>query len=127
MRTPWPVFSLGLLQADIIGALLVLGFLRFGLPPADRLKLQDLPAANLAIFLTYLIVSFVVGASISFTLLRPVFRWQRQDAMLGADDPAATEQARLRALRMPAYRSMISMTLWPVSYTHLTLPTILLV
>jgi adenylate cyclase len=112
VRTPWPVFSLGLLQADIIGALLVLGFLRFGLPPADRIKLQDLPAANLAIFLTYLIVSFTVGASISFTLLRPVFRWQRQDAMLTADDPAATEAARLRALRMPAYRSMISMTLW---------------
>ena len=112
VRTPWPVFSLGLLQADIIGALLVLGFLRFGLPPADRIKLQDLPAANLAIFLTYLIVSFTVGASISFTLLRPVFRWQRQDAMLTVDDPAATEAARLRALRMPAYRSMISMTLW---------------
>ncbi len=112
VRTPWPVFSLGLLQADIIGALLVLGFLRFGLPPADRIKLQDLPAANLAVFLTYLIVSFTVGASISFTLLRPVFRWQRQDAMLTADDPAATEGARLRALRMPAYRSMISMTLW---------------
>ena len=112
VRTPWPVFSLGLLQADIIGALLVLGFLRFGLPPADRIKLQDLPAANLAIFLTYLIVSFTVGASISFTLLRPVFRWQRQDAMLTVDDPAATEAARLRALRMPAYCSMISMTLW---------------
>ena len=111
-RTPWPVFSLGLLQADIIGALLVLGFLRFGLPPADRLKLRDLPAANLAIFLTYLFVSFAVGASISFSLLRPVFRWQRQDALLTADDPAATEQARLRALRMPAYRSMISMSLW---------------
>ena len=111
-RTPWPVFSLGLLQADLIGALLVLGFLRFGLPPADRLKLQDLPAANLAIFLGYLFLSFAVGASISFSLLRPVFRWQRQDAMLTADDAAATEQARLRALRMPAYRSMISMTLW---------------
>ena len=25
-RTPWPVFTLGMLQADIIGALLVLGF-----------------------------------------------------------------------------------------------------
>jgi len=111
-RTPWPVFSLGLLQADIIGALLVLGFLRFGLPPADRVKLQDLPTVNLAIFLSYLVLSFVVGASISFTLLRPVFRWQRRDALLTEADPAATEQARLRALRMPAYRSMISMTMW---------------
>ena len=50
-RTPWPVFSLGMLQADIIGALFVLGFLRFGLPPEDRIQLQDLPAVNLAIFL----------------------------------------------------------------------------
>ncbi len=47
-RTPWPVFTLGMLQADIIGALFVLGFLRFGLPPEDRVQLQDLPALNLA-------------------------------------------------------------------------------
>ena len=38
-RTPWPVFLLGMLQADIIGALLVFGFLRFGLPPEDRVQL----------------------------------------------------------------------------------------
>ena len=60
-RTPWPVFTLGMLQADIIGALLVLGFLRFGLPPEDRIQLQDLQG-NLAIFLGYLFVSFTVGA-----------------------------------------------------------------
>ncbi len=60
-RTPWPVFTLGMLQADIIGALFVLGFLRFGLPPEDRIQLQDLPAFNLAIFLGYLFVSFTVA------------------------------------------------------------------
>ena len=60
-RTPWPVFTLGMLQADIIGALFVLGFLRFGLPAEDRIQLQDLPAFNLAIFLGYLLVSFTVG------------------------------------------------------------------
>jgi len=111
-RTPWPVFSLGMLQADIIGALLVLGFLRFGLPPADRLKLQDLPATNLAIFLGYLVVSFTVGAFITLKLLAPVFRWQRRDALLADDDPADTERARLLALRMPGYRSVISITNW---------------
>ncbi len=57
-RTPWPVFTLGMLQADIIGALLVLGFLRFGLPPEDRIQLQDLPVFNLTVFLAYLFVSF---------------------------------------------------------------------
>jgi len=111
-RTPWPVFSLGMLQADIIGALLVLGFLRFGLPPADRLKLQDLPATNLAIFLGYLVISFTVGAFITLKLLAPVFRWQRRDALLADDDPADTERARLLALRMPGYRSVISITNW---------------
>ena len=111
-RTPWPVFALGMLQADIIGALLVLGFLRFGLPPSDRLRLQDLPTANLAIFLGYLFVSFTAGAYISLKLLAPVFRWQRRDALLGEDDSADTERARLLALRMPGYRSMISITSW---------------
>ncbi|MCI4674413.1 adenylate/guanylate cyclase domain-containing protein [Candidatus Mycolicibacterium alkanivorans] len=111
-RTPWPVFSLGMLQADIIGALLVLGFLRFGLPPADRIMLQDLPKLNLAIFLSYLFISFGVAAFFSLMLLVPVFRWQRRDALLAEDDPEATEAARLRALRMPTYRSVISMTNW---------------
>ena len=113
-RSPWLLFSLGLLQADIIGALLVLGFLRFGLPPTERVKLQDLPTENLAVFLAYVFIAFLVGTAISFSLLVPVFRWQRQDALLTEEDPALTEQARLRALRMPAYRSMISITLWLV-------------
>ena len=112
VRTPWPVFSLGILQADIIGALLVLGFLRFGLPPAERLKLGDLPATNLAIFLGYVAVAFIIGTAISFYLLVPVFRWQRRDSLLTDDDPADSEKARMRALRMPTYRSAISIVLW---------------
>lgn len=113
-RTPWPVFSLGILQADIIGALLVLGFLRFGLPPADRIRLQDLPTANFVFFLVYIVVAFIVGTILSLRLLAPVFRWQRRDALLTEDDPAVFEQARLRALRMPAYRSLISIINWLV-------------
>lgn len=101
-----------MLQADIIGALLVLGFLRFGLPPADRIQLQDLPTLNLTIFLVFLVVSFTVGAFVSLKLLVPVFRWQRSHALLADEDPAATELARLRALRMPTYRSLISGTNW---------------
>ena len=112
VRTPWPVFSLGILQADIIGALLVLGFLRFGLPPAERLRLGDLPATNLAVLLSYVAVAFTIGTAISFYLLLPVFRWQRRDSMLTDDDPADSEKARMRALRMPTYRSAISIVLW---------------
>ena len=111
-RTPWPVFTLGMLQADIIGALFVLGFLRFGLPPEDRIQLQDLPAFNLAVFLGYLFVSFTVASYLSLRLLIPVMRWQRRDTLLGDRDPASTEMARTRALKMPFYRSVISVTNW---------------
>ena len=111
-RTPWPVFTLGMLQADIIGALLVLGFLRFGLPPEDRIQLQDLPVFNLAIFLGYLFLSFTVGSYLTLRLLIPVMRWQRRDTLLGQRDPAATEMARSRALKMPFYRSVINVTNW---------------
>ena len=111
-RTPWPVFTLGMLQSDIIGALFVLGFLRFGLPPEDRIQLQDLPALNLAVFLGYLFLSFTVGAYVSLRLLIPVMRWQRRDSLLTETDPAITELARTRALKMPFYRSVISVTNW---------------
>jgi adenylate cyclase len=112
-RTPWPVFTLSLLQADIIGALFVLGFLRFGLPAEDRIQLQDLPAVNLAVFLTVLFVSFVVAAWLSLRLLIPVIRWQRRDTLHGdTADPAFTELARTRALKMPYYRTLISVGNW---------------
>lgn len=104
-RTPWPVFMLGILQADIIGALIVLGFLRFGLPPEDRIQLQDLPTFNLAVFLGFLFISFTVASYVSLRLLIPVMRWQRRDMLLGDRDPTETEVARTRALKMPYFRS----------------------
>jgi adenylate cyclase len=116
-RTPWPVFSLSMLQADIIGALLVLGFLRYGLPPKDRVELQDLPRTNLAIFALVLVVLVGTGISVSLRLLVPVFRWQRRDGLLADTDPAATELARSRALRMPLYRTLISLGYWCVGGT----------
>jgi adenylate cyclase len=111
-RTPWPVFTLGMLQADIIGALFVLGFLRFGLPAEDRVQLQDLPTLNLAIFLGYLFVSFTVLSWLTLRLLIPVIRWQRRDSLLGSSDTAVTDLARVRALRMPFYRSVINVSNW---------------
>ncbi len=114
VRTPWPVFSLSMVQADVIGALLVLGFLRYGLPSKDRVELQDLPSANLAFFGLALVVLFGTGFTFSLRLLMPVFRWQRRDGLLADTDPAATELARGRALRMPFYRTLISLGYWSV-------------
>ncbi len=112
VRTPWPLFALSMLQADIIGALFVLGFLRYGLPPQDRIQLQDLPTLNLVIWAGTLTVVFVAGEVVNLRLLLPVFRWQRRDNLLAEADPAATELARSRALRMPFYRTLSSMVSW---------------
>jgi adenylate cyclase len=112
VRTPWPLFSLSMLQADIIGGLFVLGFLRYGLPPQDRIQLQDLPSVNLAIFISVVIMLFLAGIVFNLKLLLPVFRWQRRDNLLAEADPAATELARSRALRMPFYRTLTSMGAW---------------
>ena len=112
VRTPWPVFLLSQLQADIIGALLVLGFLRYGLPPEDRIELQKLPALNLATFTGSIVLLFLLGTAVSARLLVPVFRWQRRDSLLADTNPAATELARSRALRTPFYRTVINLTSW---------------
>ncbi len=114
VRTPWPLFTLSMLQADIIGALFVLGFLRYGLPPQDRIQLQDLPPVNLAVFGAAVMTVFLTGLAVNVQLLMPVFRWQRRDNMLTEADPAATELARSRALRMPYYRTLISLASWSV-------------
>src|SRR6201996_6735375 len=112
VRTPWPLFSLSMLQAEIIGALFVLGFLRYALPPEDRIQLQDLPILNVTIFASTLIILFLATWAINLKLLMPVFRWQRRDILLVEADPAATELARSRALRMPFYRTLSSVVSW---------------
>ncbi|HTY30193.1 adenylate/guanylate cyclase domain-containing protein [Mycobacterium sp.] len=112
VRTPWPLFALSMLQADIIGGLFVLGFLRYGLPPQDRIQLQDLPPVNLAIFISVVIFLFLAGIVFNLRLMLPVFRWQRRDNLLADDDPAGTELARSRALRMPFYRALTSGVAW---------------
>src|SRR6201996_97774 len=117
VRTPWPVFTLSQMQADIIGALLVLGFLRYGLPPEDRIELQQLPAVNLVTFTASIVVLFAIGTAISVRLLVPVFRWQRRDSLLTDTDPAATALARSRALRTPFYRTVINLVSWLIGGT----------
>ena len=118
LRTPWPVFTLSMLQADIVGSLFVFGFLRFGLPVEDRFNLQDLPRSNVVFFIVTLLCLFALGFSMITRLLMPVFRWQRRESLLtDPDDDADSddfELARSRALRMPLYRSLISIGYWAV-------------
>ncbi len=91
VRTPWPVFMLSQLQADIIGALLVLGFLRYGLPPEDRIELQELPALNLATFAGSVVLLFLA-------------RNRDQRALAGAGVPVAAPRQSARRHRPGRHR-----------------------
>src|SRR6202000_2600308 len=95
-----------------IRALVVRGFRRYGLPPEDRIELQELPALNLATFAGSIVLLFLAGTAISARLLMPVFRWQRRDSLLADTDPAATALARSRALRTPFHRTVINLASW---------------
>ena len=113
VRTPWPVFSLSMLQADIIG-----GAVRAGLPALRAAAPRPHPAAGPAgaqrgrSSSSSVIVLFLAGFAWNLKLLVPVFRWQRRDNLLAEADPATTELARSRALRMPFYRTLISAASW---------------
>ena len=66
------------------------------------------------VLIGYVLIAIGLGLFISLRLLAPVLHWQRRDT-LDADTPsgaADTERARLRALRMPHYRSVITMSSW---------------
>ena len=123
IRTPWPVFTLAIMQPDIIGALFVLGFLRFGLPPEHRVILRELPQGSLPFFIAVVLLAITVESLISLKLLIPVFRWQRRDdESLSDDDAVATEFARTRALKMPFYRFLISGATWCLGGIILIIP-----
>ena len=123
IHTRWPDFALAVMGPDIIGALFVLGFLRFGLPPEHRVTLGGLPQGSLAFFIAVVLLAFTVESLISLKLLIPVFRWQRGDAeSLSDDDAVATEFARTRALKMPLYRSLIGGAAWCLGGIILIIP-----
>ena len=112
-----------MLQADVIGGLFVLSFLRYALPPQDRIHLQDLPRSNLLMFCGSVFVLFTLAFLVNLKLLQPVFRWQRGDNLLIEADPAETELARIRALKMPFYRTLIGLAAWCVGSTIFIIAT----
>lgn len=111
MRTPWPLFIMGIAQSNLVGALFVLGFLRFGLPPSDRVELTELGPTRLIILGFSLFILFVVGAIVSTYLLLPVLRWQYRSPDFESE---GSEAVRVRALQMPFYRTVISVATWLV-------------
>lgn len=103
--TPWPVYALTMVQANIIGAVFVFSFLRFVLPVDRFLDLDEFRFLNQYLFIGYLVLAFIGGVIASTLLLLPVLRVDRAGA---AFDGAI----RRRTLRLPFHQAIISGTMW---------------
>ena len=103
--TPWPVYALTMVQANIIGAVFVFSFLRFVLPVDRFLDLDEFRFLNQYLFIGYLVLAFIGGVIASTLLLLPVLRVDRA----GAEFDGAI---RRRTLRLPFHQAIISGTMW---------------
>ncbi|HMT49052.1 MAG TPA: adenylate/guanylate cyclase domain-containing protein, partial [Dietzia sp.] len=103
--TPWPVYALTMVQANIIGAVFVFAFLRFVLPMDRFLDLDEFRFLNQYLFIGYLVLAFVGGVIASTLLLLPVLRVDRS----GEEFSGAI---RNRALRLPFHQALVSGAMW---------------
>lgn len=105
--TPWPVYALTMVQANIIGAVFVFAFLRFVLPLERFLDLDQFRFLNQYLFIAYLILAFIAGVIASTLLLLPVLRVDRSGEEFGGE-------IRRRALRLPFHQALISGAMWAI-------------
>ncbi|WP_216694441.1 adenylate/guanylate cyclase domain-containing protein [Dietzia psychralcaliphila] len=103
--TPWPVYALTMVQANIIGAVFVFAFLRFVLPMDRFLDLDQFRFLNQYLFIGYLVLAFIGGVIASTLLLLPVLRVDRSGEEFGG-------AIRNRALRLPFHQALISGAMW---------------
>jgi len=105
--TPWPVYALTMLQANVVGAFFVFAFLRYVLPVDRFLELGEFRLVNQYLFLGYLVLAFVLGTVATTRLILPVLRADR----MGGEFPGSV---RRLAVRIPFYQSLLAAGLWAV-------------
>ncbi|MFT3716674.1 MAG: adenylate/guanylate cyclase domain-containing protein [Gordonia sp. (in: high G+C Gram-positive bacteria)] len=103
-----------MLRANLLGALFTFAFLRFGMPDADAISLNEISAQNQVFFLAYLVVAVLIGAWASIRLSMPVLIWHRRRSRL--DDA----KSRHRALALPMLLTYVNAGLWLIGGILLT-------
>ncbi|RVW01767.1 adenylate/guanylate cyclase domain-containing protein [Rhodococcus spongiicola] len=96
---------LSMLGANLIGALLVFAFIRYGLPIRETAGLIAQEGRNAAIFGAYLLFAGVVSLTAAATMLHVVIRWQ-----VRGGPPTRAEQ--MAALHAPLRQAIVHLGLW---------------
>ncbi|MGL4305350.1 MAG: adenylate/guanylate cyclase domain-containing protein [Mycobacteriaceae bacterium] len=110
-RTPWPVYALAMLQANVVGAVFVFGFLRFALPVNTTMENARLQIANQLLFFAFLAGAVFVGGIACLKLSLPVLVWLRRGSRQSGPE---AEFAKHRALRMPVLQTYLHIAIWTI-------------
>lgn len=103
-RRPVQLYALGMVLANVIGAFIVFGLIRFVLPlPIDYRDL--LSARNYITFAAYLPVAVVIGFALGVRAAKPLFGWLDRGG-----EPHLREYRT--ALRLPIRQVAVNGTLW---------------
>ncbi|GAA1459569.1 adenylate/guanylate cyclase domain-containing protein [Williamsia maris] len=101
---PVQLYAVGMVTANVIGAVIVFGLIRFILPlPIDPAAV--LSARNFITFGAYLPVAVVIGFALGIGVAAPAFEW------LGAGG-VPDIRAYQAVLRLPARQVAVNATLW---------------
>ncbi|GAA4482683.1 adenylate/guanylate cyclase domain-containing protein [Rhodococcus olei] len=105
MRSRWPLYMGSMILANFIGAVLVLAFIRYGLPISESEAIIEDRVRNVVIFGIYLALAGVVSLGAAALMLRSVIRWQ-----LRGGPPTRSEQ--MAALHAPLRQAIVHLILW---------------
>ncbi|MFD4181475.1 adenylate/guanylate cyclase domain-containing protein, partial [Rhodococcus sp. NPDC058514] len=96
-----------MILANFFGAILVLAFIRYGLPISESDAILDDRVRNAVVFGIYLFLAGIVSLGAAAMMLRSVIRWQ-----LRGGPPTRSEQ--MAALHAPLRQAIVHLVLWIV-------------
>lgn len=114
VTTPWPIYAMAMLNANVVGAMLVFLCMKVLIPDSPITTPSSFTPASAALFFGYSAIAIVVGGVGGVILVLPVLRWQR-------DSAENAMMVRRRALRVPMYHAVLHMSLWAGGVLLLTL------
>lgn len=105
IRSRWPLYMLSMLAANLIGAVLVFAFVRYGVPIQESDAIVADRVRNFAIFGVYLAFAGAVSLTAAAMMLKSVIRWR-----LRGGPPTRSEQ--MAALHAPLRQAIVHLVLW---------------
>lgn len=107
LKSRWPLYMVSMGLSNLFGAVLVFGFVRYGLPIAESESIIADRSRNVWIFGIYLLVGGGVSLYYASRMLRTVVRWQ-----LRGGPPTRKEQ--MTALHAPLRQAIVHAVLWVI-------------